>query len=138
MKKIAPTLIAIAALSVISTSANAEWTLIDKDSTVSVYADKSTILRDGDRVIMSTLDDLELPNKFRGGFYASTRWLEHYDCAKKKHRVISSTFYEKRMGKGAVVEEFGPTQSWDEIHPDTASEKMWKIACEKNESNPLK
>jgi len=132
MKKIAHTLIAVAALSVISTSANAEWSLIYKESGVSVYADKATILKDGDRVIMSTLDDLEYPNKFREGFYASTIWLEHYDCAKKKHRMISSSFYEKHMGKGAVVEAFGPTQNWDEIHPNTASEKMWKIACEKN------
>lgn len=130
MKKLAHTLIAVAALSVISTSVNAEWIVIEKSNGVTVYADQSTILKDGNRVVMSTLDDLDLPNKFRGGFYHSTRWLEHYDCVKKKHRMISSTFYEDRMGKGEIVEAFGPTQDWDEILPNTAAEKMWKIACD--------
>lgn len=132
MKKTIRALMVIAALSVVSTSANAEWSAIDKNNEVTSYVDKNTIHRDGDIVVVSTLDDLSLPNKFRGGFYHSTIWLEGYDCTRKRHRIISSVFYEGRMGKGETIASFGPTQGWDEIHPNSASEKLWKMACEKN------
>lgn len=132
MKKVIYSLIAFAAFNGISTNASAEWSVIEKNNEITSYIDKSSIHKEENVVVVSTLDDLALPNKFREGFYHSTTWLEAYDCAKKKHRVISSAFYEERMGKGNIIASFGPTQNWEEIRPNTASETLWKIACGKN------
>ncbi|TAN84877.1 MAG: hypothetical protein EPN14_01675 [Gallionella sp.] len=130
MKKVIYSLVAIAAFSGISTNASAEWTVIDTNTGITSYVDKGTIHKEENIVVMSTLDDLALPNKFREGFYHSTIWQEGYDCAKKTHRVINSTFYEERMGKGNVLASFGPTQQWEKIQPNSASEALWKIACD--------
>jgi len=132
MKKVIFSLIAIAAFNGISTNASAEWTVIEKSNVITSYIDKSSIHKEENVVVVSTLDDLTMPNKFREGFYHSTTWLEAYDCAKKKHRVISSAFYTERMGKGEVLASFGPTQNWEEIRPGSASEILLKIACNKN------
>ena len=132
MKKVIYSLIAIAAFNSIATNASAEWTVIEKNNVITSYIDKSSIHREENVVVVSTLDDLTLPNKFREGFYSSTTWQEAYDCAKKKHRVISSVFYEERMAKGNILASFGPTQNWEEVRPNTASETLWKIACDKN------
>lgn len=131
MKKIIYSLIAIAAFNCTSANAGAEWTVIEQSNIITSYIDKNSIHKEENVVVVTTLDDLTLPNKFREGFYSSTTWQEAYDCAKKKHRVISSVFYEGRMGKGNALASFGPTQNWEEIHPNTASETLWKIACDK-------
>jgi len=130
MKKVIYFLIAIAVLNSISMNASAEWTIIDKNAENTLYADKNTIQkRAKNSVRMSTMDDLVVPNKFRGDNYISILWVEEYDCKEVMHKIISSIFYEEHLGSGKVVVSFGPTVGWDPVIPKTTSGTLWKLAC---------
>lgn len=134
MKKIMCSLMAIAALSSISANAIAEWTIVDKNEEgVSLYADKNTIHKRKSGIVrMTSLDDFAAPSKIRGDNYISVVWIEEYDCKQVLHKIVSSVFYEERMGKGNIVVSFGATEGWDAAVPTSASHKLWKIACGMN------
>lgn len=118
-------------LSTISTTALAEWTLIQTNDDGNMYVDFDSLQKSGNTVTVFTLND----------FYAlqandalSTKWQEVHDCKSKRFKPIAITYYSKNMGQGNVIESrnFEETKTdWSDVAPYSIGELKTNIICSK-------
>ena len=130
MKKLLITLL----LTVLSTSAMAEWTYIasTEDKTFDVYIDKTTIRKRGNVAKMWELRDFKAPKEAAGGSYLSDRLLKEYDCVEIRLRLLTLTSFSDNMGSGQITFNHQYDDSkWRDIAPGTVNMALWKAACKK-------
>ncbi len=61
----------------------------------------------------------------------SCRSLFEYDCSEGKTRIVSSSGYEKAMGKGRLINTDNELGDWLKVPPDTVGDSIRKVACTK-------
>ena len=132
MRKIFPILI----LSLVSSSANAEWayfgTAVVRDDVVMAYVNQSTIQRNGKRVTMWILYDAKTPRKFEDSTYLSSMGQDEYDCGTSQSRNLAVLLYSENLGHGSVVSKSSaPSTNWDPAPPDSMAGHLLKYACAK-------
>ena len=120
-------------LTIISTSAMAEWGQVSKGVETDLYIDFSTIKPVGNKVRMWSLGDNKITKKLLGGTeYRSYVSYEEYDCENEIVKAISVNFYKENMQNGGVVfklesKEIG--EQTTQIVPNTIGAILQKYAC---------
>lgn len=122
-------------LTIISTSAMAEWTLIDISDIAVFYHDTKSVKKDGSKTTIWELFDYKSPDKSQGFTSLSQKAKYVYDCKNESKKILYSISYEGNMGEGKVVKTF----NWSNgdsidtaIAPDTIGETLMKAACKLN------
>ena len=115
-------------LLIMSADSYAEWTRIDGNDRLSLYADKATIRRNGNLVKMWDLLDFKTAQKN----VLSVKVQSEYDCKAERSRILAVTRFSGQMGNGTVVYGNNDGGKWLPIEPGSIGESKWKIACGKN------
>lgn len=119
-------------MTLISTSAMAEWTKVGESSLnggYTAYADVASIQKAGDRVKMWALFDYQTVQKTSGVEYLSERIRREYDCNQKQMRKLAYKFFSWNMEGGDLIRSYNQPQKWVPIPPDSVDEAEWKVAC---------
>lgn len=119
------------ALAAASGSATAEWVSIGDQGPAEIFVDKTTINRVGDKAKMWQLQELKAPRSAAGATYVSLKQLDEYDCKDPRARGVEITAYSKAMAEGTAVASQKGSGDWAKIVPESANERLWKIACGK-------
>lgn len=130
MKKTILTLL----LAAMSTGAMAEWVRFGSNDERVVYADPSTIRRNGNIAKMWSMHDLTVQSGKPNERHRSLKALDEFDCAGERYRNLALLFYSGQMADGKVVSSFnysGSPGDWQHVVPETGSEYGFKIACGK-------
>jgi len=126
MKKLLLTLM----LSVVSSSAMAEWVKVSEDKLVTAYADPTTIRKLGDKVKMWALWDYSTAQEGDSKPYMSVRIQNEYNCKEETDRQIYATTFSGNMLYGNKINTQGG-RDWEPVAPRTVGEALWKFACGK-------
>lgn len=89
-------------MTLISTSAMAEWTKVGESSLnggYTAYADVASIQKAGDRAKMWALFDYQTVQKTSGVEYLSERIRREYDCKQKQMRKLAYKFFQLEYGR---------------------------------------
>ena len=121
----------MAALAVASSGAAAHWVTMGDNGQAEIYIDKATITRSGDTAKMWSLQELKQPGSAGGAAYVSLKRLDEYDCKEPRTRGVEISAFPKPMAQGTAVASEKGSGAWTKVAPDSAIEKMWKIACGK-------
>jgi surface-adhesin protein E len=106
-----------------------EWVRIATDDQgMTAYVDLDTIQREGDRVEMWALVDIETA---KGDSFLSRKKQVEYDCAAERHRLLAGSWYSGHMGKGIVDAIDSRESKWNRVEPDSIPQILWKVACGK-------
>jgi hypothetical protein len=117
-------------LTVLSTNALAEWTLIGGTDDFDHYVDKSTISKTDNIAKMWELYDYKSPQKKNFGTYLSDVASEEYDCTESVSNMLTLTFYAKNMQQGEIVSRDRiDAKNWQYIVPGSRGETSLQIAC---------
>jgi len=122
-------------LTVISTSAMAEWQLVTSADGIKKYVDFKSIKKNGSKVTMWTMTDYEASRLFSNKPYLSSKDKFSFDCKNESQAIVSTAIYEGNMGIGQVVQTLEWSDSekqYTAIPPDTMGEKLLKVACKLN------
>lgn len=119
-------------LSVVSSSALAEWVQVFRNEAVTVYADPATILKMGDSAKMWVLYDYQSvqSSNINKPYRSSSRQSE-YDCNEGQSRILSLTGHSANMAEADSVFSLSEPETWEPVPPSSLGELMWKIACGK-------
>lgn len=134
------TILTILLLIVVSTDAAAEWLMVGVHDGGDIYADPSTIFKNGDLVKMWSLVDYKIPRVFgRLKPCKSMKVQSEFDCKEKQSRGLSFFAYSGNMGSGEAANMSGAGISYIDTNPKNwvpvphngTGPALWKIACEK-------
>lgn len=114
----------------------AEWVALEpryqSHPLQTAYIDPSTILREGNLVVLSALIDWKA---MQGGrtptrFY-STQMTKQFDCVEKLVRILAATDYDHHMGTGEVIGGGVPASEghWVAVETGTINKGLWEAAC---------
>ncbi|MCR4303863.1 MAG: sel1 repeat family protein [Gallionella sp.] len=120
-------------LSVVSSSAAADWVKVSSTEDATFYANPATIRKVGNKVKMWGLIDLDTaqPNS-NGKMYLSLMEQSEYDCKEEQVRSLAFTAYSEKMGGGKVVSVISRNDAnWNPVPPGSNGVTIWKIACGK-------
>jgi 5-methylcytosine-specific restriction endonuclease McrA len=119
-------------LSVVSNNALAEWVVVFRDQSFTVYANPATIRKTDSRVKMSVLYDYQSDQSSTGSKpYRSSTRLSEYDCNEGQSRILSLTGHSANMDEVDTVFSLSEPEAWERVPPASLGELIWKIACEK-------
>jgi len=132
MKKLLLTLI----LAVMSSSAMAEWTLVQTGKESNEYIDLATIRVSGNLAKMWTLTNISknIKNIKVGEKAFAVKTVHEYDCKEPQSRLLFVAWYNDYMGTGGIEHSSEtPNSKWKAVVPESNSimEIRWKIACGK-------
>lgn len=118
-------------LTAMSTCALAEWTIVNSNDKLTIYADLQTIRKKGDSRKMWSLLDFRSQQQQNYATYVSQVTQSEYDCAEEQFRMIFSTYYDLPMGNGNSVFTYEHGNSVKPVPPNTPLRELWEIACGK-------
>lgn len=121
---------ATAFLLVLAGNAWAEWTFVDTNKEVTMYADTATIRRYGNIVKMWVLVDYSAPKLIAERIRSSAMQFDEFDCKEMRTRTLQFTSYKGNFGKGEVVSS-GTETPWSFVSPGSLGESSLKVACKK-------
>ena len=109
------------------------WTAINVERGAILYADRTSIRKNGYFVTMWDLQDLIRPIGGEGISmpFMSTKGQREYDCKNEKFRSLSLTTYSGNMGSGQFDNSSSKRSEWRIVPPDSIAETLWKTACGK-------
>lgn len=120
-------------LSIFCCSAAAEWVPLSGTETDALYADPSTILREGSIAKMLHLIDYKTVRTPAGATpYKSTRLQQENDCSGAKARLLYISLYSRSMAGGEIVLSDAALEKWEPVTPGSGRETVWKFACGKS------
>lgn len=119
-------------LTVVSSSAAAEWILVGGTANFVTYTDLVTLHKEGNKVKMWDLAD-HMPIKVMhdGKQYKSTKTQVEYDCKEKRSRVLYFAHYSGHMGEGEAVYFDLEPSDWSHPSPGRNDEMLLRFACKK-------
>jgi hypothetical protein len=122
----------VVVLSLLSTSAWAEWTPVgvnDADTFV-IYADMATIGKAGNMVKMWSLIDYKTARRSSTEqVYLSEKSQREYDCLGERLRILYFSWHSGNMGSEEIVYSNAYPRRWEPVPPGSIGEFLWKTAC---------
>jgi surface-adhesin protein E len=110
----------------------ADWmSLGESDSGTTVYADPTTMRREGDLVKMEVLFDFKTVRTKEGVSYLSAKAHMEYDCAVQRYEGLAVMYFSGNMGNGNVLDRSSGKGKWLRISPGSLDQSLWKLACGK-------
>jgi hypothetical protein len=121
-------------LALVSGNAAAKWIMVNDNGEFTTYGDRATIRKTGHVAYMRSMYDFKHTQALLSDSakYNSTRQLGAYDCVDERTKLLGSTLYSRRMGKGRVVHRYKLRLEWQTFKAKSAGEALWKMACRKN------
>ena len=119
-------------ISLVSITANADWTPLFEADTYFAYMDKSTLTRTGNIAKVWVLYDYK--EKFNSEI-PSMKDLNQFDCKNVESRSIARIAYMEQMGAGSVIfsvlDKIKTPPPFAAIAPGSVADGFFKIACKK-------
>ena len=114
----------------ISTSAMAEWTEINRDEQLRYYIDIATIRIKGTRVKVWTLADYTTIQSDTGFSYLSSIVQVEFDCSEEQSALRAGVNYSGNMGGGISVSNIEkPKREFEAVIPNTTGDRLLKTVC---------
>jgi hypothetical protein len=113
-------------------TAQQQWTLLGSSAAnggMDVYVAPASIRRSGDRARMFDLFDFKTRQVIDGKAFLSARNEYEYDCARPRQRMLATTGFSGRMGKGTVVEASDGALPWEAVGSSGPAYEHWQVAC---------
>lgn len=124
-------------LSLICSSATAEWAKIHEYTKSIVYVNLATIQRDDNLAKMWAMSDYK-STQYHSLHkpYLSTKSQAEYDCNERTRRLVSTTHYSGKKSNGDVVYSNAYfDMPWLPIVLGSLEDHEWEIACKYKESS---
>lgn len=121
-----------AAVAADGASTQPQWTLLGRMASnggIDVYVAPASIRRSGERARMLDLFDFKARQVIDGKAFLSARNEYEYDCARSRHRMLATTGFSERMGKGAVVQTSDAALPWEPVGHSGPAYEHWQLAC---------
>lgn len=112
-------------------SAVADWQLVGTSATSDLYADRSSIRKEDNRVGMVDLIDFRERQFENERFFQSVSVEVEYDCKENRFRELSLTRHAYRMGDGETTPLAAPPATWEPIPPGSGTRLLADVACGK-------
>ena len=110
----------------------ADWMSFgESDSGTTVYADPTSMRREGDLVKMWVLFDFKAVRTKDGVSYSSAKAHMEYDCAKPRYEGHTVIYLSGNMGSGNILDRSSAKSMWIRISPGSLDHDLWKLACGK-------
>jgi surface-adhesin protein E len=110
----------------------ADWmSLGESDSGTTVYADPTTMRREGDLVKMLVLFDFKAVRTKEGVSYSSAKAQMDYDCAEQRYEGLAVMYFSGNMGNGQLLDRSSGNGKRLRISPGSLDHDLWKLACGK-------
>ena len=93
---------------------------------MTVYIDKKTIKKTGDKVIYKQLNSYIEP--VNEGVYSDISFIK-VNCATNEMRFLDTTYYSGKMGRGSVVYEDDSISDWDYFAPESVMGIVIMYVC---------
>jgi hypothetical protein len=123
-------LFCIALLTLLSSSAAAEWLPVESNHDLDVFVDPDTRIKQGDTVRIMALFNYKKPGYAHGKLYRSSLMQDEYDCAGEKRRRLYLSAHSEPMAQGKTVLRNPSAGDWKPVAPASIGERLWKSACE--------
>jgi len=121
-------------LTIVSSSAMAEWVKVGTTNKYTFYADPDTIRKKGNIVKMWILFDFNSTHEgaTAGHKYLSSKSQDEFDCKEEQRKLLYFSRHSKNMGGGDVAYTCNePEMNWSPVAPDSVGKDLWKFACGK-------
>lgn len=122
-------LLTILILVSISTTAAAEWTLVQTGDNGSMYIDFDSLQKTGDLVTVSTLNDYYEPQQKDE---LSAQFKELHDCRNKKYKALSINYFSSPLAQGNLITTVTlnePETPWSDVVQYSIGELKANIIC---------
>lgn len=122
-------LLTILILISISTTAAAEWTLVQTGDNGSMYIDFDSLQKTGDLVTVSTLNDYYEPQQKDE---LSAQFKELHDCRNKKYKALSINYFSSPLAQGNLITTVTlnePETPWSDVVQYSIGELKANIIC---------
>jgi hypothetical protein len=96
-----------------------------------VYVAPASVRRSGDKARMLGLFDFDKRQTIEGKAFFSARNEYEYDCARPRQRMLATTGYSEKMGKGVVVERADTPLPWEPVGSSGPAFEHWQVACKR-------
>jgi hypothetical protein len=118
------------ALAALSCTAMAGWEPISDNSESVGYYDPSTLVRTGDEVTVSELNDFKrVATTVSDALFRSTTTQRAYDCAGARTRIITLQPFEGQMGAGRALNPMNVDGDWQDIVVGTPRADAYNLMC---------
>ena len=109
----------------------AEWKRVvgAADNSGAVYIDTKTVSKIGNNFIFMQLNSYTIPLEAGGVNWYSDIAKVEIDCTNNNSRELSITFYEKKMGKGNILNSTNKVSDWDQNMPGTIMKVVVDYFC---------
>jgi hypothetical protein len=95
------------------------------------YADRATLVRDGDTARLRDLIDLKAPGRSPDGLEHQSSLAEsEFDCLLPRMRTLALALHAGPMGAGEVVKSNAPPAGWLPVSGGTLLDLLRRYACE--------
>ena len=111
-----------------------QWTLLGSsvaNGGTDVYIAPASVRRSGDKARMYNLYDFKTRQVIDGKAFFSARNEFEYDCARSRHRMLTTTGFTGKMGKGAVVDSSDAPMAWEPVGNSGPFYEHWQVACKR-------
>lgn len=120
------------ALTAISCSAMAEFVEFTKLEMATIYVDKESLGKEGNRAKMWFMIDYNAPQSDKVGKSVLSDKLQYqYDCKEKRFQIIASSAHAGNMATGETVSVNPDPPVLTPVAPGTLDESFWEMACVK-------
>ena len=122
-------------LTMVGTSAMAEWQLVDFSNDGINYFENKSIRKNGSEATMWDLIDYVKPATEAGLTFTSKKSKYVYNCKNESRKILSIALFDGNMGRGKVVYTYDWAKgesTYSAIAPDTIGETLMKAACKLN------
>jgi hypothetical protein len=113
-------------LTLLASSAWADWAKMGETDEGSFYIDTASVLRDGHVRQVWELTDLKQRDE---GGEMSRRIRVQYDCKRGRTQVLSISTHWEPMAAGATLLSVAREGLWKEVPPETAYAAAFKLLC---------
>lgn len=113
-------------LTLLASSAWADWAKMGETDEGSFYIDTASVLRDGHVRQVWELTDLKQRDE---GGEMSRRIRVQYDCKRGRTQVLSISTHWEPMAAGATLLSVAREGLWREVPPETAYAAAFKLLC---------
>ena len=113
-------------LTLLASSAWADWAKMGETDEGSFYIDTASMLREGHLRRVWELTDLKQRDE---GGELSRRIRVQYDCKRGRTQVLSISTHWEPMAAGATLLSVAREGLWKEVPPETAYSAAFKLLC---------
>lgn len=113
----------------ISTTAMAEWTLVQTGDNGNMYIDFDSLQKNGDLVTVVTLNDYNEPQHKEE---LSAQFRELHDCRNKKFKALSINYYSSPLAQGDLIAAVTLNEAetpWTDVVKYSIGELKTNIIC---------